>query len=362
MFVIAVGIVSVALSISLSLTASGREQLSLPPVGVVAILVLGACYVYFIRAADPFGPVISFARFQLFLGGVMLASVLNALSQAGSNELIRDDWGAACLGLALLLAAPYRRAAEIVWFTLQAVGLTFILAVLQNLSSSTTIALSILALTAATPAIAIGLGSAAYARSLIASLVEERRVAAVERAHHESGVLAHLAETDAMGELGSLRRDVVPFLARLAESRTFLPGDAGRAAELASALRRAIVERLSQGTLADAVDRYSDDDRVAAGLDDRQSAALRALIGAMGDFYGASARPELRFERRETDARGSIRFAVASGASSSGAVTPFLRMVRLVFDRVEVIAAEDALLVTFCFDSSGGPAAVSWEV
>lgn len=362
MFVIAVGVVSVALSIALSLTQSGREQISLPLVGVAAHLVLAASYVFLIRAADPFGPVISLSRFQLFLGGVMLASVLNALSQFGSNALIRDDWGGVCLGLALILGAPYRRSAEIVWFTVQATALTFTLAIVQNLSSSTTITLSILALTAATPAIAIGLGSAAYARSLIASLEEARSEAAAERSLHAGAVLTRLAETDAMGELGSLRRDVVPFLARLDETKTLQPGDAVRAAGLASVLRRAIVERLSQGTLADTVETYSDDDRVASLLDERQTATLRALVRAIGEQYGASARRVLSFELRGSDAYGTVSFSVPTGAASSSALAPLLRMVRLVFDQVEVTTVDDGMVVTFCFDSSSGQAAVSWEM
>ncbi|SKA93392.1 hypothetical protein SAMN06295879_1686 [Agreia bicolorata] len=362
MFAIAMGVVSVALSIALSLTPTGREQISLPVVAILAQLVLAASYVYFIRAANPFGRVVSFARFQVFLGGVMLASVLDSLSQFGSNTLIRDDWGAVCLGLALLLAGPYRRSTEIVWFTLQAVALTFSLAFLQNLSSETATTLSILALIAATPSIAIGLASAAYARSLVASLEKARDEAQAERVQHQSGVLIRLAETDAMGELGSLRRDVLPFLARLDESKALQPGDAVRATELASELRRAIVDRISRGTLEDVVDRYSDDDGVAAHLDERQISALRALIGAMGDQYGTSATQSLTLERRGADAWGRIEFTRPAGASAPTSLAHFLRMVRLVFDEADARTIDDALVVTFRFDSPDERAALSWEM
>ena len=362
MFVIAVGVVSVGLSIALSLTPSGRDQISLPVVAVAAQLVLVATYVYFIRAADPFGPPVSFGRFQIFLGGLMLASVLNALSQWESDTLIRDDWGGVCLGLALILGAPYRRSAEIVWFTVQGVGLTFVLAIVQNLTSTTTVTLTILALTAATPSIAIGLGSAAYARSLIGSLEQSKLDEQAERTQHVGAVLTRLAETDAMGELGSLRKDVVPFLTRLQSTGSMGLGDAARAAELASVLRRAIVERISQGTLADAVDSYTDDDRVAVHLDDRQTAALRALIREMVEQIGASARASLVLERRESDAWGSVAFVTPPGAVPPPSLTPFVRMMRLVFDQVDVITVDGGLAVTFRFDSSQGRAAVSWEM
>ncbi|MBF4633209.1 hypothetical protein ITJ38_02200 [Agreia pratensis] len=362
MFVIAMGVVSVALSVALSLTPTGREQISLPVVGILAQLVLAASYVYFIRAANPFGPIVSFARFQIFLGGVMLASVLNSLSQFGTNTLIRDDWGAVCLGLALLLAGPYRRSAEILWFTVQAVAVTFGLAFLQNLSSDASAALSILALVAAAPSIAIGLGSAAYSRSLVASLEEARDEAQAQRMRHKSGVLLRLAETDAMGELGALRSDVQPFLARLAESRSLQPGDAVRATELAFELRRAIVDRISRGTLADMVDRYSDDHGVAAHLDERQIAALRALIGAIGDQYGGFAERTLTLEQRGADAWGRIEFVRPAGAPVLPALAPFLRMVRLVFEEADARAEGEALVVTFRFDSPDEWADVSWEV
>jgi hypothetical protein len=362
MFVVAMGAVSVALSIALSLTPTGREQISLPVVGFLAPVVLAATYVYFIRAADPFGHVVSFARFQVFLGGVMLASVLNSLSQFGTNTLIRDDWGAVCLGLALLLAGPYRRSSEILWFTVQAVSVTFGLAFLQNMSTEGAGTLGLLALVAAAPSIAIGLASAAYSRSLVASLEEARREAQAQRMRHESAVLQRLAETDAMGELGALRRDVVPFLARLAESASLKPGDAVRATELASELRLAIVERISRGTLADLVDRYSDEQGVAAHLDERQIAALRALIGAVDEHDGSLGEKSLTLERRGANAWGRIEFVRPAGAPVLTAVTPFLRMVRLVFQEADARTVDDALVVTFRFEPPDEQAAVSWEV
>ena len=61
-------------------------------------------------------------------------------------------------------------------------------------------------------------------------------------------------------------------------------------------------------------------------------------------------------------ARGSVVFAAPPGAVPAPSLTPFVRMVRLVFDQVEVVTVDGGLAVTFRFDSWGGRAAVSWEM
>jgi hypothetical protein len=362
MFVIAVGVVSLALSIALTLTPSELEQMSIPVLGVTAQIVLVVSYIFLVRAAEPFEGSVSRGRFQIFLAGIMLASVLNSLSQFGTNELIRDDWGAVCLGVALLLAAPYRRPTEIVWFTVQAVVLTFTLAVVQNLSSATAAVLSLLALIAATPAIAIGVGAAAYAHSLISSFEGVKKQARTDRSLHEAQLRARLAETDAMGELGSLRSDVVPFLSRLNETGRMRDDDAARAAELASVLRRAIVDRLARGTLADAVGNYSDGARIAAHLDERQRAALRALIAAVTAAGVDVEKMSLSLYRHGMAGRGTLTFPVPPEGFRPGGLMPFFRMIRLVFDDVAVRTVDGRREVAFTVDSGRDSAAVSWEL
>lgn len=362
MFIIGAGIVSLGLSIALTVNPSAQAQLSVPLLGVVAIVMLVSSYVFLYVSADPFGPVLSRARFQVFFTGVLAASVLNALSQYGSNTLIRDDWGAVSLGVALLVAAPYRLPRDIVWFMAQAVLATFTLAVLQKLSSDTEVALAILSVVAAVPALAIGLGAAAYARSLIASFEGSVLATVDARKQHDTDVRQRLADSDSMGELGALRAEVLPFLERLERERELQSDDPGRAADLASALRLAIVERLSQSSLADAVDEYRDEQGAAVLLSGRQRAALRAAAGAAREGGASSARIVLSLQRSGAGGRGRLELRGERGAAQAASIMPFLRILKLVFSGVDVASDTSGTVVTFRFDGDPASSAVSWKM
>jgi hypothetical protein len=363
MFIIGAGVVSLAFSIALTANPSAQSQLSIPVLGVVAIALLVASYAFLYVSADPFGPVLSRARHQLFFAGVLSASVLNALSQFGSDTLIRDDWGAVCLGVALLVAAPYRLPREIVGFMMQAVTVSFTLAVVQKLTSDTEVELAVLVVVAAVPVLAIGLGAAAYARSLIASLQGAVLAAKDARRQHDDDVRRRLAESDSMGQLGALRAEVVPFLERLERERELRPEDPGLAAGLASALRLAIVQRLSQSSLADAVDDYSDEEGAAALLSGRQRAALRAAAGAEGERDGASsAVVALALERSATGGRGRLELRGERGAAQTASIMPFVRILKLVFSGVDVTSGTSGTVITFRFDGDPASSAVSWNM
>lgn len=366
MFILGAGIVSLALSVALTVDPSAQMQLSIPWLGAAAIVLLVTSYVFLYISADPFGPVLSRTRFQIFFAGVLGASVLNALSQFGSNTLIRDDWGAVCLGVALLVAAPYRLPRDILWLMTQAVVATFTLVVLQKVSSDTDMALVILSVVAAVPALAIGLGAAAYARSLIASLEGSMLAAVDARKQHDDDVRQRLADSDSMGQLGAIRADVVPFLERLERERELRPDDPGRAADLASALRLAIVERLSQSSLADAVDDYRDEQGAAALLNGRQRAALRAAAGAAGAAGGrdgaSSGHVILTLERSGAGGLGRLELRGERGAAQAASIMPFLRILKLVFSGVDVASATSGTVVTFRFDGDPASSAVSWKM
>jgi hypothetical protein len=362
-FIIGAGVVSLAFSVALTANPSAQSQLSIPVLGVVAIALLVASYAFLYVSADPFGPVLSRARYQLFFAGVLSASVLNALSQFGSDTLIRDDWGAVCLGVALLVAAPYRLPREIVGFMTQAVTVSFTLAVVQKLTSDTDVELAVLVVVAAVPVLAIGLAAAAYARSLIASLEGAVLAAEDARRQHDDDVRRRLAESDSMGQLGALRADVVPFLERLERERELRPEDPGLATDLASALRLAIVQRLSQSSLADAVDDYSDEEGAAALLSGRQRAALRAAARAAAERDGASsAVVALTLERSAAGGRGRLELRGQRGAAQTASIMPFVRILKLVFSGVDIASGTSGTVITFRFDGDPASSAVSWNM
>lgn len=207
----------------------------------------------------------------------------------------------------------------------------------------------------------MGLGAAAYARSLLASL----QAAASEGPRPVSDTTRTYgggSETDAMGELGALRRDVVPFLLRLDRTGELAPGDELRAAVLASELRRAIVERLERGSLAASVDSYSDEDSAGARLTERQRASLRALITAAtatGPGARGIHRLSLTLTRSKAGATGVLELASDDAEAVASSLAPFTRVMRMEFSDTEVDSGPEALLITFGFDSGREKAVVS---
>ncbi|WP_202566133.1 hypothetical protein [Agreia sp. COWG] len=353
---------SLVLSLVLSITPSGIEQTEQPWLNVGGMLLLTGSYVMLVVWADPVGAPVTSSRFAIFFLGVSVSAILNAASQIGSNVAVRDDWGLTCLGLSLVAAAPYLASVHILRLTALALTVAFGLALVQLAGPSFDIPFGIHILTAVTPSLAMGLGAAAYARSLLASLQAAASEGAEARLRHDAHLRRRLSETDAMGELGALRRDVVPFLLRLDRTGELAPGDELRAAVLASELRRAIVERLERGSLAASVDSYSDEDSAGARLTERQRASLRALITAAtatGPGARGIHRLSLTLTRSKAGATGVLELASDDAEAVASSLAPFTRVMRMEFSDTEVDSGPEALLITFGFDSGREKAVVS---
>ncbi|MCU1475561.1 MAG: hypothetical protein JWQ64_254, partial [Subtercola sp.] len=111
-FVFVVGLISLATAVALAL--SNGPQVGQPGIQLLALVTLAAAYVYFVWAAEPYRKRVSGRSFGIVFGVVLAASVVDSLSQLGSDTLIRDDWGPICVALVLMLAGPYRPPIDIV--------------------------------------------------------------------------------------------------------------------------------------------------------------------------------------------------------------------------------------------------------
>jgi hypothetical protein len=350
-FTIAVGLVSVGAALGLTLNPSGYQQLSNPALAAVSVFVLAGAFAGFAIMANPRGPVLSRLRFQVVFGLVIVANLLSALSQLGSNHLARDDWGPVCLGLALLACAPYRSSYEILWFTLQGVLTAGILATLQAFTSEVTVSGIVVVVVAITPSLGIGLGAAAYSRSLVAGLRGLRAAESDARRAHDDELRQRLLDEDSVGELGALRSEVVPFFERLSAQDYMTDADSARATELSAGLRLAIVERLSNDPLSGLVSRFSDPDGALRSLGERQRAALRALIVAATGIDGINRESVTLTLSAASDrgegARGSLAFAGGDPDRIRTTLQPFVRMLGFVLDDARLTIVPGRTTVRF---------------
>ncbi len=348
-FTTAIGLVSVGAAVSLTLSPTGSEQVSSPPLAALALVVLAGAFVGFAIVASPGASPLTRLRFQAVLSLIISANVLSAISQFGSNHLARDDWGPICLGLALLACAPFRSSYEILWFTVQAVLTAGILAAFQAFTSEVPANAIIIVVVAITPPLGIGLGAAAYSRSLVAGLRRLQRVEADSRSTHDDELRRRLQEEDSVGELGSLRSEVVPFFKRLDVQGHMTEADSKRATELSAGLRLAIVERLSHDPLFGLVSQFSDPERASRSLGERQRAALRALIAAATGLAGVHS-GSLTLALAHEPGRGvsgTLTFGGGDPEGSQATLKPFVRMLRFVCGQAKFTIASDVTTIRF---------------
>lgn len=332
-FTIPVGVASVGAAIFLTYNPSGYAQISSPLLAALAIAVLAGAFVAFVVMATPRGPILTRLRLQVVLSLVIAASVLSALSQFGSNHFVRDDWGPISIGLTLLACAPFRSSYEILWFTLQGVLAAGLLAVLQAGTSEVTVSGMILLIVAITPAAGIGLGAAAYSRSIVTGLSRLRAAEAEARDELANDHRQRLYDEDSAGELEALRNDVMPFFEQLLTQNFLMPTDSQRAIELSESLRVAIVKRLAYNPLSELVAEFVDIHSVARFLSERQRAALRALVGGVAALEGVQQESVVLALSPDggqlQGVRGSLSFNGGDPSHIGFSLHPFVRMLGL---------------------------------
>lgn len=349
-FLVVVTVVS--LTCAIGLTATTVDQISSWPLAIAALVALAAGYAWFLRAAFRFDQGVTSDRYSIAFALVAVATVLNSLSCLGSNIVVRDDWGLVTIGLVVMAAAPFRTFAELGAYTAVAGGIAGLLAVLHGfVSLRDGIPLPVTVLVAIAPSLALGLGSVAYARRLLHGIYAERLQQADDRDAQIDELRRAFVDDDVVGGIGSLRSDIVPFLARLRQSGTLTPADSARAAELAHTLHAAIAASRTLDSLGDHVDLLIDESGLSLRMHEDDRATLRTLLIALQQ--SALTRPGsviLELLEGESDRFGSVRCASDDVRALRADVTPFLRMTRLMFRTASEQVVGEELLVQFDID------------
>jgi hypothetical protein len=342
----------VSLACAIGLTVVTADQVSSWPLAVLALVLLAAGYAWFIRSAFRFDLGVSNDRFAVAYALVAIATVLNSLSCLGTNVLVRDDWGLVTIGLVLMAAAPFRTYAELGTYTTISAALAVLLAVLHSFTSfSTSIPLGVIVVVAVAPALALGLGSVGYARQLLLGIYAERLDQAESRERQFDELRRTFVDDDVVGSIGSLREEIVPFLARIRRSGALTVDDRVRAGVLAQNLQSAIAEARQSDSLGDHVSSLIDEAGLSPRLHEDDRATLRALLIALNNSeHTAQQGITLELIDGEDDRFGVVRCRTDDVRALRADVLPFIRMARLMFRRASEQATDDTLLVQFDID------------
>jgi hypothetical protein len=348
-------VAAVSLICAIGLTVVTADQISSWPLAVLALVVLAAGYGWFIRSAFRFDLGVSNDRFAVSYALVAIATVLNSLSCLGTNELVRDDWGLVTIGLVLMAAAPFRTYAELGTYTTISAALAVLLAVLHYFTSlGTSIPLGVIVLVAVAPALALGLGSVGYARQLLHGMYAERLDQAESREQQFDELRRTFVDDDVVGSIGSLREEIVPFLARIRRSGTLTVDDRVRAGVLAQTLQGAIGAARQSDSLGDHVSALIDEAGLSPRLHEDDRATLRALLIALNNSEHTSRQGiTLELIEGEDDRFGVVRCRADDVRALRAEVLPFIRMARLMFRRASEQVTDDTLLVQFDIDRLG---------
>jgi len=198
------------------------------------------------------------------------------------------------------------------------------------------------------PALAMGLGAVAYARSLVLDIYAERIDQAEQRDDQLDRLRQEFVDDDVIGEVGGLRSDVVPFLARLRMAGTLTVEDRVTAGALATALHTALVRAGEADSLGDHVGVLVDESALSLRLHEDDRATIRALLAALE--ASPLTRPGsivLELIEGEEDRFAMVRCSSDDVRGLRADVLPFIRMIRLMFPTASEQIAGEELLVHF---------------
>ena len=186
-------------------------------------------------------------------------------------------WGAVCLAILLMTIGSYRPAGEIVLFSaLSALIVVGIIVAFAGDNSAAQTAVS--ALARAAPILAVGLGAAAFSRTLVHRLTVWQNGNRARAAAQREMVRAELLAEVSRDRYELIEHRAGPFLQGILTSGQITPSDVARARGLATSLRRSLLAEAAWSWLDDLADVVDDPDRAADAMSTEQRVAVGGLI------------------------------------------------------------------------------------
>ncbi len=292
--------------------------------------------------------------FQLLL---MATAVTSALSTAGANDRLRDDWAPLVVGVLLMASTPYRPAREIVGWTALHTLLCAGLGIVQAPATVSDLPTVAYAITGSFTVAILGFAAAAYAHSLNTStrLWQERAWQSAAAAVREQR--AGVARSVQQRRITVLNHEVVPTLQRLVDAPDLSEADRDDARRLARSIRSLLVSEVektwAQQMLDDVISRHprvnivatadDPDDHGRAAVLERRT-LLRALVVLAVEKLGAA---EVQVQLRAPEGRLAVTCVIGTPLSFADARRELRSMLELIrgFTRRSSIREHDGRVV-----------------
>lgn len=310
--IVAIG-AAITTLLAIALTGRHAAEITNTAAAALGILLVIAAAIALVAATRPARAPFTPERLGLVVTLAVGAAVAEYVSTAGRNRFLYDDYGAAVVGLLILSLAPFCTWVSLAVAGVLSAGVSTIL-VLGAAPTNESDA-PVVSLVAVNAAIILSMTAAAgvYSASVVREVLAWQRESNQAMLRRDARRPAALSPS--MSRVSVLRREVLPFLARVTTADHLSRADADRARELAEALRRALragVEatwlddlaesvRRTQGTPVQVTDRGGD----ARRLDDHQRAAVTALLTWIGD-RGRATGVRVAVERAVAEPRGRL--------------------------------------------------------
>ena len=345
-------------------TVLTRDEIVMPAAAVGALAALGAAGVVLVLASSPLrAPLTRWSVAGVVALGA-LASVLAAVASAGHNSMVRDDWASLAVGLLLVGLAPYRPALDLVVAGLASAVVLTAVVLVEREAFLTDVPVLVFVVVAVTPVLALSLAGASFSAAF--TTLVERWIAGASSARQASAeeFRSSVARSVQQDRVTILNRDVVPFFGEVVAAGTVTEADVERARRISADLRSTMVAEADRSwleqVLADPSTRVSgvvvDVGRAAGRMTAAHRTSLRALLVAFGESDAVlpdTVRIELEQGLDAEEERVEARISVATASSESVVrhrFAPYLAVVRIVFDDLQVDPAPPLLTLRFSYD------------
>lgn len=325
-----------------------------------ALAAVAAAGVVLVVAADPLRA--PFRRHATVAVGLAcaVAAVLAAVSTAGENPFVRDDWTGITVGILVLGLAPYRGAREILTVGVLLAVVVGCVVVSQSSSFVTPVPVPVYVVVAITPLLALASAGAVFSAVFVDHVTAWIERAGRFRRSSTDELRVALARSVQQDRVTVLNREVVPFFTQLLESGRVEVDDPARARRISESLRASLVadadstwlDRMLQSPARRVPATVDDVRRAASGMGSRHRTALWALLDAVDDVDLVSVR-SLSVALSVEEARVVVQLAVATASSSAvarRALAPYLAVLRVVADDLRVDRAPSLLTLRFSYD------------
>ena len=339
------------------MTWFNRYDINSPLLAVVALALAVVTSALLVYGTSPLRAPFTLRMHSLVSGAAGLAYIVSAASTWGTNAYVRDDWGPAVIGLALLSLSQYRPPKEIASTGLALALFAGVVTLAQGRFFMMQTPDITFALVAMLPILALSLSSATFGRTLIGGLESWRRRASQAAVSYASSNTDWIARSVQQDRVTILNQEVVPFFAEVLQHDSITADDRERARRISDAIRVVMVaeaDRTWLDTIIEQVAGHATDDplRLAIAMSTDQRTAIRAAIIGIAGHPAFSAKG-FRLEIRGADGTCTVALSARLETAENvlrGQIAPFLAVIRIVFSDVKVEFAEATLALRFSYE------------